>query len=244
MFLFFLKNLRTKSFKTHQNSWDSCPCVSDKSLSPWHGKTVRNPAKRFADQVTVGEDQRSIFVALKLGSRGGGRLWGAWYKLPVQLAGWAGWIGAKFRYHSYPICNFCWSVFGCGIASRCGQTQSCKTPKTFGRETKQDNPQSPFKKMWSPFAAISCHMPSAVCSRVLQVSWISPLHPHFILSSLRSPWPLGWSQHLGLESPAGDLQPEPPGGNPIFSSKKHTRDAKLRSVKSLGQNPGPTGRDS
>lgn len=198
MFLFFLKNLRTKSFKTHQNSWDSCPCVSDKSLSPWHGKTVRNPAKRFADQVTVGEDQRSIFVALKLGSRGGGRLWGAWFlNCRSSSAGWAGWIGAKFRYHSYPICNFCWSIFGCGIASRCGQTQSCKTLKTFGWETKQDNPH--LRKCEVLLQQYHAILPSAVCSRVLQVIFeYRHLHPHFILSSLRSPWPLGWSQHLGL----------------------------------------------
>lgn len=73
---------------------------------------------------------------------------GAWYKLPVQFFGELGALGQNLGTIVIEFAIFAGPFLDVGPrASRCGQTQSCKTPKTFGRETKQDNRQSPFKNM-------------------------------------------------------------------------------------------------
>ena len=156
--------------------------MSDKSLSPWHGKTVRNHAKRFADQVTVGEDQRSIFIALKFGSGGGGRLWGAWYKLPVQFFGELGALGQNVGTIVIQFAIFAGPFLDVGPrASRCGQTQSCKTLKTFGWETKQDNPHlRKCEALLQQYHAI-CHLQFVLAS----YKWVE--YRHFIPTSSSAP---------------------------------------------------------
>ena len=119
---------------------------------------------------------------LKVWLRGGGRLWGAWYKLPVQFFGELGALGQNVGTIVIQFAIFAGPFLDVGPrASRCGQTQSCKTLKTFGWETKQDNLHlRKCEALLQQYHAI-CHLQFVLAS----YKWVE--YRHFIPTSSSAP---------------------------------------------------------